>query len=259
VPWSDWLNAEIYERYSRERPLYPALNRHLVALAEMATARRVLDLACGTGATSRACLAAMPDDGELVGVDSSLPMVELARARVADPRASFHVVAASRMARAASGPFDRVVCNAAFGQFPDPGAVVAAVAEALVPGGLFVFDVPAAEVAGEATDVHPFQMALSRALARRRKGPGTIPPELDPRRLEERMVEAGFASLRRERFVYQGRQEELIELMEIPAMIARAAPGLAPRARAEALAEARRAADPGQVVRVPWVYFVARR
>lgn len=62
-----------------------------------------------------------------------------------------------------------------------------------------------------------------------------------------------------ERFVYRGRQGELIDLMELPAMIARAAPEASVEGRAAAVAEARKDVDPAQPVEVPWGYFVARR
>lgn len=256
MPWSDWVNAELYDRYTREQPLYRALNTRLVELAEVARARRVLDLACGTGATTRACLAVLPADGEVVGVDASLPMVEVARARVSDPRASFRVSSAAQVARLLRAPFDRVVCNAAFGQFPAPGAVLAAVAAVLAPGGLFAFDLPAAELAGERVEVHPFQVALSRAVGRRA---AATPAQVDPERLTASLDEAGLELVARERFVYRGNQRELMDLMEIPAMMARAAPGLSAGGRADALARARRTADPTQAVEVPWLYLVARR
>jgi hypothetical protein len=50
-----------------------------------------------------------------------------------------------------------------------------------------------------------------------------------------------------------------MELAEIPAMIARIAPGASPEEREVILAEARRHADPDQPVEVAWIYFVARR
>ncbi|HEX2252734.1 MAG TPA: methyltransferase domain-containing protein [Thermoanaerobaculia bacterium] len=258
-PWSGWTNAAIYDDFVREHGIYAALNRRLVELARIGAARRVLDLACGTGATALACLERLPATGELVGVDGSAAMVQVARARVADPRARFLVAAAAEVARVASGPFDRAVSNAAFWQFPSPAAVLAALARLLAPGALFVFNLPAERLSDEPSGAHPFQVALRRAVA---EVTGTAPdaaPDLDPAHLAEALGEAGFVLEHRERFVYPARQHELMELMEIPAMIARAAPGAPAAARATALAQARRHTDPAQAVEVPWVYLVARR
>lgn len=257
-PWTGWANAEAYEAYVRDHPVYRWLNTELVALAELEDARRVLDLACGTGATSRAVLALLPAAAEVVGVDGAAAMVGVARSRVADPRASFRVAAAAELERAVDGPFDRVLCNAALWQFPHPGAVIAAVAALLSPGGLFVFNLPASRLGGEASAAHPFQVALSRAVAARGGGPSRD-PGIDPGRLRADLEEAGFSAVERHRNVYRGRQAELMELMEIPAMLGRAAPGLRPAQRAAALAEARRNTDPEQAVEVAWHFWRARR
>ena len=267
-PWAGWWNAEVYDAFTREHRIYRALNRKLVALARVASARRVFDLACGAGATARACLERLPARGELVGVDASEAMVEVARTRVRDPRARFAVAPASGFEAAVSGTFDRAVCNAAFWQFPDRRAVLAALARSLEPDGLFVFNVPEERLTGmRPTDpgarpcagVTPFQVALARAVEERTGGPPPGSPPLDPERLESRLRDAGFTPLARERFTYAGRQRELMELMAIPAMIGRLAPGLSPPEREEVLARARRHVDPEQPVRIPWVYFVARR
>lgn len=256
MPWSDRVNAEEYERYARDRPLYRALNEKLVALARLGSARRVLDLACGTGATARAVLGVLPADGEVVGVDASAAMVEVARAVVGDPRARFLVAPAAGVERVVEGPFDRVLSNAAFGQFPDLRPVVAAVARLLAPGGLFVFDLPGERLTGGGGRPHPFQVALARAVG---GGHTTAPAPIDERVLVELLAEQGFDVVGRERFVYRGRQGELVELMEIPAMIARAAPEASLEDRAAAVAEASRDIDPAQPVEVPWEYFVAER
>lgn len=257
MPWSDRVNAEEYERFTREWPLYRALNAKLVELARIGTARRVLDLGCGTGATARAVLAELPADGEVVGVDASAAMVEVAQAVVGDPRARFVVAPAAGIERRVEGPFDRALSNAAFGQFPASQPVVAALARLVAPGGLFAFNLPAEGLAGSGGRPHPYQVALARAVGRGRLP--AAPAPIDEGRLVELLAEEGFDLVARERFVYRGRQEELVELMELPAMIARAAPEATIAGRAAAVARARRAVDPEQAVEVPWEYFVARR
>lgn len=254
----------MYEAFTREHGIYRALNRRLADLAEVETATRVLDLACGAGATALACLERMPGRSELVGVDGSEEMVSVARDRVRDPRARFRVAAASALERVTAGPFDRAVCNAAFWQFADPGSVLAALARILAPGGRFVFNVPAerlasVETAGAASHLTPFQVALARAVERRTHHPFPAHETLDPERLEHRLAEAGFEAIERHPFTYRGRQRELMELMTIPAMIDRVAPDLSEDERAAALEEARTHTDPDQRVLVPWVYFVAVR
>lgn len=263
-PWNGWANAEIYDDFVSEHGIYRALNRRLVELGEIASARRVLDLACGGGATARACLEVLPARGELVGVDASEAMVRIARERVRDPRARFEVASAAALERVAPGPFDRAVSNAAFWQFPDRRRVLAALARVLEEGGRFVFNVPAERLvrqeAEEGTgEPNPFQVALARAVEARTGRPLPTAPPLDPDRLAARLAEAGFELASREPFAYRTRQRELMELTAIPAMLARLAPDLPEPERRAALADARRRTDPEQEVTIPWLYFVARR
>lgn len=257
-PWSGWANAEIYDAFVREGSIYRRLNLRLVELAEIASARRVLDLACGAGATAEACLAVLPPDGTLVGVDASTPMVELARGRITDPRARFEVAPAADAERVVAGPFDRALSNAAFWQFPARRPVLAALGRLLEPGGLFAFNVPAERLKGEPSQVHPFQVALAREIEERSGRPfPRTPTTLDPERLEHQLAEAGFGAVRRDRLELRCRQAELMELMEIPAMLGPITPDLTDAERRDALDRAKERADPDQPVRVPWVYFVA--
>jgi ubiquinone/menaquinone biosynthesis C-methylase UbiE len=259
-PWSGWANAEIYDAFVREYSIYRTLNARLVEVAEIASAHRVLDLACGAGATAEACLAALPATAELVGVDASEAMIGLARGRVTDPRARFEVASAATIEAVARGPFDRAVSNAAFWQFPARPPVLAALGRLLEPGALFVFNVPAERLTGEPSEVHPFQVALARAIEARSGRPfPRTPTTLDPDSLERQLAEAGFDDVRRERFVVRCRQVELMELMEIPAMLDPMTPTLGEADRRDVVAQAQQRTDSEQPVEVPWVYFIARR
>ncbi len=259
MPWKSWLNAEIYDRFVRERPIYAWLNRRLVEIADVAAARRVLDLGCGTGATTIACLRILSPRAEIVGIDASREMIEVARANVRDPRARFEVAAAGEVDRL-PGTFDRVVCNAAFWQFPAAGTTLRAVAARTRPGARFVFDVPAERVVGEPAPVHPFQVALLAAIETEIGAVlDAAPSRLDLDALARTAAESRFAIVARERLVYEGRQDELIELMSIPAMIAPLTPGLDDRRREAVIRRAAAAADPRESVTVPWVFVTLER
>ncbi|MGM0576896.1 MAG: class I SAM-dependent methyltransferase [Myxococcota bacterium] len=257
--WRGWENAEIYDRFVHEHGIYDALNAHLVGLARLEDARRVLDLGCGTGATTMACLSAIPADAEIVGVDGSAEMVDVARHNILDPRARFVVAAAGRVHESVAGPFDRCVCNAAFWQFPGPAPVLGALSRVLSPGARLVFNVPAERVTGEAAPVHPFQVALARVV-REWTGQPYAPSnrDVDPESLERVAAAHGFEPAAIERFTWEGEQAELMELMTIPAMIDPLTPGLSGSERLKVLDEARRGADPRERVRVPWVFFALR-
>lgn len=259
-PWKGRVNAEVYDRFVRDFRIYRQLNDRIVQLARVDTARSVLDLACGTGATALSCLRVLDVDGDLLGVDASEAMVEVARAHVIDPRARFEVTAAASVDRVVVEPFDRVVCNAAFWQFPATRPVLGAVSRVLRPGGLFAFNVPAERVRGEEAPVHPFQVALARAVERRTGDPFLqAATTLDPASLEPALAESGFSVETVERFAWRGAQGELMSLMEVPAMIEPMTPGLDERERAAVVEEARGRTDPSETVEVPWIYWLARR
>jgi len=259
-PWSGWENAEVYDSFTRTRDIYRRLNEKLVELAEIEGAHRVLDLACGAGATTLACLPALDRDSEIVGVDASSPMVAVAKAGVIDPRARFEVASAASVHEAVDGPFDRIVCNAAFWQFPSQLPVLDSLSRVAAPGARFVFNVPAERVEGESSEIHPFQMALARGIEARTGTPlSRTPVMIDPVLLEDWLRETGFDLVDRVRFVYTGPQEELIELMEIPAMIEPLTPGLAREEREAVVDEARGKVSERETVRVPWIYFVVVR
>lgn len=258
--WRGWDNAEIYDRFVRERKIYRWLNEELVARADLRTAHRVLDLGCGTGATTEACLRLLPADGEIVGLDASAEMVEVARAQTLDPRASFVVGDAAAVAGLVEGSFDRVLSNAAFWQFGDRRAVFAALAELLEPGAIFAFNVPAERSPDEETPIHPFQVALARAIESQAGAPFRVTATpFDPARLPAEVEPLGFSVERCDRLEWVGPQGELMDLMHIPAMIAPVARGLGEEEKRQALAQARSAADPSERVRVPWFFLVLRR
>ena len=259
--WDDWQNAELYHSYVQQYPIYRVLNRHLVEMAEIETARRVLDLACGSGATTASCLRRLPRDAELVAIDTSAAMVGVAESRNQDPRVRFVVSPAAHLGETLEGPFDRALCNAAFWQLPNRRKVLRDLAQLLIPGSLFAFNIPADRLRGEEGEAHPFQVILGRLLDSRSHEDTLAPTArlLDTASVQQRLEDAGFELVHRERFTYSGTQEELAELMEIPVMLASAAPELSPEGRREALRIARETIDEDRSVVVPWVYFLARR
>jgi SAM-dependent methyltransferase len=258
MPWRGWDNAEIYDTFVREYRIYRDLNQRIVEVARLEGARRVLDLGCGTGATALSCLRVLDPDADLVGVDASEEMIEVARANILDPRARFVVAGAAGFEREVEGPFDRVVCNAAFWQFPAPGPVFRAVAAVTSPGARFVFNVPAERVRGERPRIHAFQVALARAIEARTGRPlAASPTQLDLDAIRGVARESGFeASALVERVEVRSLQSELIELMTIPAMIRPLTPELDDDGRAEVVEDARRHLEEDEEVVIPWLYLV---
>lgn len=99
-------------------------------------AGRVLDFGCGTGTATPYLLGAL-GAREVVGSDTSLASLEVARRTFAGRPARFVAPEDVR----AQGPFDTAFCNGVFHHIPpaDRAGAVAAVRDALAPGGLFAF------------------------------------------------------------------------------------------------------------------------
>jgi SAM-dependent methyltransferase len=99
----------------------------------------VLDLACGTGITSREILAALGPDGKVTGADQSAAMLAVAGLAITDPRITWVQAPAELIDRHVTGPVDAVVCNSAIWQ-TDMTATAAAARNLLAAGGRFVFN-----------------------------------------------------------------------------------------------------------------------
>jgi ubiquinone/menaquinone biosynthesis C-methylase UbiE len=137
--WDDARTAEMYAEFTRSFPMYDETSRDLVRLADVAGARRVVDLCCGTGATTAVLLEHVGPDAEIVAIDGSPAMLEIAQRTIDDNRVRWVLADASALADHASD-LDAIVCNSAIWQTDIP-AVLDAAARALRPGGRLAFNV----------------------------------------------------------------------------------------------------------------------
>jgi SAM-dependent methyltransferase len=103
-----------------------------VAMLPTAPAQRWLDVACGPGLVTRALA---PRVGQIVGVDLTPAMVEMARRESAGvENARFELADASRLPFP-DGAFDGAVTRFSMHHMPAPGRVVREMARVVRPGG----------------------------------------------------------------------------------------------------------------------------
>lgn len=90
-------------------------DRHLLALLNLATSDKVLDLGCGTGVLTRMIGDGLTADagGESVGIDAAAKMIAVARKKRASDNCRFEVMAAERL-DFEDGVFDAVVSSLFF-------------------------------------------------------------------------------------------------------------------------------------------------
>ena len=259
--WNDLLTAETYAEFTRSWPVYAHLNRALNDTLFEAYPDwpdiRILDLACGTGATAEAVLQRLGPRGELHCVDRAAAMVSLARTLLDDPRVTFEVRSAERLSASRAAPFHAIVCNAAFWHFH--GSPLTDMARLLVPGGSLHFTVPATYVRGGSVEGHPLQAAVTRVLAEgHAELPGAI-RELNPTQLDATAAMCDLEPGRWTPLTYRSTQGEFMALLRIPAMSDWMAPGLEPEAREALLDQAMTDLDPDEPVTVDWFVVSFRR
>src|SRR5512135_1791816 len=102
------MGPVLFEPYARD-----------VAARLPATARRVLEIAAGTGRVTRHLLAALASDGELVATDLNEPMIDEARRRLGDDTRLRFAPADAQALPFEDARFDAIVCQFGLMFVPD--------------------------------------------------------------------------------------------------------------------------------------------
>jgi SAM-dependent methyltransferase len=165
-----------------------------VGAADLGSARRVLDIGCGTGTLLAAAVAAGAD---AVGVDISSAMVEAAGRRV--PSATVVTAdaqTADLLAAAPGAPFDRVVSRFGVMFFAEPEAAFANIRSATAPGARLVF------VCWREGEIYMFLLGLRTLTARLADPPAPPMPGApgpmglaDADRIREVLTAAGWSDV----------------------------------------------------------------
>lgn len=136
-----------FDRVARTYDLLTGLNpgygRHLRMSARRMGLRpdaRILDLCCGTGLSTEA-LAVVYPRAEIIGVDASEGMLELARRKPVAARVVFERGDAMHPTATPGvhGPFDGILMAYGIRNVPDADACLANLRATLVPGGTICF------------------------------------------------------------------------------------------------------------------------
>jgi SAM-dependent methyltransferase len=136
--WNDAYWASVWPK---REAMTSAVTEILLSHLDLRAAERVLDVGSGGGTTSIAARGHVGPSGSVVGADISVPLVELARSRVADQQltnVSFCVADVQRDT-VPGAPFDVAVSQFGVMFFDEPVTAFANIRQHLAPGGRLAF------------------------------------------------------------------------------------------------------------------------
>ena len=245
-----WVNDQGVH-YVSEAERYDAMMEPFTsALFEAAGLRpgqRVLDVGCGSGATTIAAALQVGPGGAVTGVDVSPPLLDLARRRAARAGASIEYIEGDAQTYPfPPDAFDALISRNGLMFFDDPVAAFRNLAGTLEPTGRIAFLAPQGPQRNE------WIMAAAAAAAQHVGMPPGIGPDQpgpfalsDPDRIRSILEQGGFADITLDEVVHPIRVGEDMEdvirfILSMP--FAQGLLASAPPEKAEAAIEAMRAA-----------------
>jgi SAM-dependent methyltransferase len=177
--------------------LFEPFQRLLVEAVPLAAAARVLDVGCGTGATTLAVARRLGPEGRSVGIDISEPMIAVARSRAESGSVPASFVCADAQSHAfAAASLDAITSRFGVMFFGDPVRAFTNLRRAAKQGGRLRF------VAWRSAAENPFMTTAERAAAqflpdlppRRRDAPGQF-AFADRLRVHRILEESGWSAI----------------------------------------------------------------
>jgi len=139
IPIEAW-NSVLFDKFSRFRHVLTyGLSAHsdeVLGRRPFASGRRVLDVGCGFGDTTRLIARQVASGGASIGVDCAQRFIELANAELIErPVANASFFVADVECDDLEGPYDHVFSRFGTMFFNRPGAALRNIHKALAPGG----------------------------------------------------------------------------------------------------------------------------
>jgi ubiquinone/menaquinone biosynthesis C-methylase UbiE len=262
----DGQSSVLYAEYCKKHDTYSVTSTHLVELVSqyVQMPSRVVDLACGTGATSLAIRAQFGDNVVITGIDCAEDMLNIARSDSRLGAVSFIHAKAELFSDHVEPYVDAILCNSAFWLMNMP-AVLRHAASLLKPGGVFSFSCPGYLLRDAVDQAHLGKMpALMLSFAEMTNVEPSSPMEwagLNNYALSEAAVErmanaAGFTVAERQSLVTWEANQATYDAMKIPAILARYLPLITSEKRSHVLRLIFERLEPEEENMVEWYSYI---
>ena len=160
----------------------------LLAQVSLAPGERVLDVACGTGITTRLAKRAVGDDGHVTGLDNNAGMLAMARTLAAELDITW-VERDAVDTGLPSDSIDAIISQHGYHYFPDQAAALAEFHRILVPGGRIAVSIWDGHSAYTKALCAALETHISPRIARKQRAQRQTP---SARTLEDSLSAAGF-------------------------------------------------------------------
>lgn len=210
-----------YHKYALNFPQYKQTNKKLVEIAEIKSNQIIVDLACGTGLTTKEVLKNYPDVKKVYAIDFSEDMINVAKEFVQSKKVAFKVADAQNIDKFISEKIDVVLCNSAFWQFQNQDKVLSTISNILKENGIFVFNLN--QQFFDFGKPEPNQKILIDTIFSEMKKRGHEPsnklkPKIDQEKIEELFNQSGFILDKTEIInIGQRSLEDFFNFFKIPA------------------------------------------
>jgi len=133
-------SAVIYNKYGLTFPQYKKTNKFITEIVPIKHGQIVVDLACGTGFTTKYILEKLGITGMIYALDFSFEMIKQAKKNIDAKNVKFILAPAEKISTIIPEKVDLVLCNSSFWQFTDYEKVLRGVSKTLKDNGVFIFN-----------------------------------------------------------------------------------------------------------------------
>lgn len=222
------MSASTYAELSLQLTTYQWSNRILAERMSLEPGMEIVDLGCGTGATSLAAFRQQPALRHAWAVDGVAEMLDKAREVLRGLPVTFVHESAETFSRSLPGRrISRILCNSAFFQFADPVSVLMEILQVLEPNGRFGLTVPGPAGDDQLEEIVT-EVTVTSARWRECETFTTVPasdhpmptraskPTCDYRTIKGVLERGGFETLSSEFVSFEPTPEEIVRWLLLP-------------------------------------------